>query len=291
MICEKDINKILQKFPSFELCYENISHNKVYNSNVCLAIPKGKKCFAWFTVYNKDNVCFLLEINENKNIIDLQIINVIFSDNLSSGTILYGTSFNNNYFCIEDIYYYAGKSLINNSFDYKLKKLKHFFENDILQTNLDNKSTIFGLPYLTNDLNYLLKHIHTLTYDICCIQFRYFNSSKISIYKLTKNNKTSIFKITADIEPDIYKVFSVKNNIDTLVGTACIPDYKTSVFMNSLFRNIKENKNLDFIEESDSDSDFEDCREDKYVYLDKSFNMLCEYNNKFKSWTPIKICE
>ena len=61
--------------------------------------------------------------------------------------------------------------------------------------------------------------------------------------------------------------------------------------MNKLFRNIKENSNLDAIEESDDEEEFQDNREDKYVYLDRSFNMLCEYNNKFKKWCPIKVID
>ena len=40
-----------------------------------------------------------------------------------------------------------------------------------------------------------------------------------------------------------------------------IPDYKTSVFMNDLFRTIKENKNLDLLEESDDEEDDNDCDE------------------------------
>jgi hypothetical protein len=59
--------------------------------------------------------------------------------------------------------------------------------------------------------------------------------------------------------------------------------------MNKLFRNIKENDNLDAIEESDNEEEFEDSREDKYVYLDRSFKMVCEYNNKFKRWVPISL--
>ena len=43
----------------------------------------------------------------------------------------------------------------------------------------------------------------------------------------------------------------------TYYDIACIPDYKTSVMMNSLFRDIKENRNLDFLEESDSEEEFE----------------------------------
>jgi len=101
--------------------------------------------------------------------------------------------------------------------------------------------------------------------------------------------KETIFKITADIEPDIYNLFLDKNGVEEYYDIAFIPDYKTSVMMNKLFRNIKENDNLDAIEESDNEEEFEDSREDKYVYLDRSFKMKCEYNNKFKRWVPISL--
>ena len=37
--------------------------------------------------------------------------------------------------------------------------------------------------------------------------------------------------------------------------------------MNSLFRNIKENGNLDLLEESDDEEEFENIALDKFVYL------------------------
>ena len=63
---EQEKNFILQDFPKFELSYENMTHNKVHNADILLAIPEGKKCYAWFTSYKEDNVCFLLELSENK---------------------------------------------------------------------------------------------------------------------------------------------------------------------------------------------------------------------------------
>jgi hypothetical protein len=59
--------------------------------------------------------------------------------------------------------------------------------------------------------------------------------------------------------------------------------------MNKLFRNIKENDNLDALEESDDEEEFENELTNKFVYLDKSYKMICQYNNKFKKWLPIKI--
>jgi hypothetical protein len=46
---------------------------------------------------------------------------------------------------------------------------------------------------------------------------------------------------------------------------------------------------LDALEESDDEEEFEDSREDKYVYLDRSFKMNCEYNHKFKRWVPVSL--
>jgi hypothetical protein len=59
--------------------------------------------------------------------------------------------------------------------------------------------------------------------------------------------------------------------------------------MNNLFRNIKENNDLDALEESDDEEEFENSNVDKFVYLNKEYKMVCNYNKKFKKWVPIKI--
>lgn len=306
MFSEEEIDIILQDFPKFELCYEIITHKKVLGSNVILAIPEGNKYFAWFTSYKNDNVCFLLEINENKHIVDVQIITTSFTDKLALGTIFYGTFFKNkntSYFCVEDLYYYAGKSCYNITYLSKLEKIKEIFKNEISQNALFNKFTIFGIPLISNDLHLILNEIQLLPYKISDIKFRFFdneNSKKILVMKYFKPNlykndnrliKEAIFKITPDIEPDIYNLFAYnyKTGKEEYYDIAFIPDYKTSVMMNKLFRNIKENDNLDAIEESDNEEEFEDNREDKYVYLDRSFKMNCEYNSKFKRWVPVSL--
>ena len=86
-------------------------------------------------------------------------------------------------------------------------------------------------------------------------------------------------------------MFAFSDGKEACHDVAFIPDYKTSVLMNKLFRNIKENDNLDALEESDDEDEFEDSRVDKYVYLDRSFKMNCEYNHKFKKWVPISLAD
>ena len=321
-LSDTEISLVLQKFPKFELSYENITHKKVHNANVILAIPEGKRFFTWFTFYNHENICFSLEIDDNNKIKNIKKLNTSFMDCLL-GTIFYGTMFKYNdisCFSIEDIYYYKGQNYIHTPYSNKLQLLKAIFTNEISQSLLNNRFTVFGMPLIYSDFNLLLTDIQNLPYKISQLKFRFFeknNSRKImtmNYYNQTKNTeqidkkivqrdrdtyqnqrdknkKTAIFKIMAGTEPDIYNLFITKNGNEVYYDIAIIPDYKTSVMMNSLFRNIKENINLDAIEESDDETDFEDGREDKYTYLDRSFNIKCEFNYKFKRWIPISLAD
>ena len=326
-LSDTEISLVLQKFPKFELSYENITPKKVHNANVILAIPEGKRFFTWFTSYNHENICFSLEIDDNNKIKNIKKLNTSFMDCLL-GTIFYGTMFKYNdisCFSIEDIYYYKGQNYIYTPYSNKLQLLKDIFTNEISQSLLNNRFTVFGMPLIYSDFNLLLTDIQNLPYKISQLKFRFFeknNSRKImtmNYYNQTKNTeqidkkivqrdrdtyqkdtyqnqrdknkKTAIFKIMAGTEPDIYNLFITKNGNEEYYDIAIIPDYKTSVMMNSLFRNIKENINLDFIEESDDETDFEDGREDKYTYLDRSFNIKCEFNYKFKRWIPISLAD
>jgi hypothetical protein len=97
--------------------------------------------------------------------------------------------------------------------------------------------------------------------------------------------KTVIFEMKPDIQNDVYHLYCANNEY---YGVASIPDYKTSVEMNNLFRRIKENNDLDALEESDDEEEFESSREDKFVDLEKSVKMVCKYNRRFKKWYPIK---
>jgi hypothetical protein len=102
--------------------------------------------------------------------------------------------------------------------------------------------------------------------------------------------KSAIFLVKPDIETDIYHLYCKHKDVDGYYfNIACVPDYKTSVLMNKLFRNIKENENLDSLEESDDEEEFENDKAYKYVYLDRKFYMYCVFNMKFKKWTPVRL--
>ena len=92
------------------------------------------------------------------------------------------------------------------------------------------------------------------------------------------------FVIRPDAQNDIYYVLrSPDEPITPNTMIAHIPNYKTSVMMNSLFRNIKENRNLDALEESDD----EDDALIPLVDLNKWARMSCAFIARFKRWQPI----
>ena len=113
-----------------------------------------------------------------------------------------------------------------------------------------------------------------------------------SDYSKPQYRMTTIFKVSADLQFDIYNLFAYgKNRSSIYYNVAYIPNYKTSVFMNSIFRKIKENSNLDAIEESDDESEFENTEVDKYVDLKKYVFIECKFHPKFKKWVPLRVVE
>lgn len=105
--------------------------------------------------------------------------------------------------------------------------------------------------------------------------------------------KQTVFEIVADHQYDVYHLYAFNNtttadnNKRIFVDVAFIPDYQTSKMMNRIFRKIKENDNLDYIEESDDDEEFNNQNIDKYVILNKKEKFECQFHNKFKKWIPI----
>lgn len=111
-------------------------------------------------------------------------------------------------------------------------------------------------------------------------------------------NIQAVFMIRPNVQNDIYELYvkSYKSplsstNADHLIfhNFAHIPNYKTSVMMNTIFRKIKENARLDSMEESDDDEEFENIEHDKFVSLQAEYKMICRLNKKFCKWVPIQI--
>jgi hypothetical protein len=355
---------IISQFPqNMKLCYENFNHNKVkmITGDVYLAIPYGKKCFAWFTIHNGLEVCFVLELNESRQISRVKIYNCVFQPDLAFGTIVFGSIFNTLFttcFTVEDIFWYKGVNVGGFDWFTKWRYMEVFFK-DIKQIAYNKHFIVFGLPHMSsNGIEDFLKTVLGVPYNIYRVQARNYSSVgyaesmtyqkmqeffkeltiplkeplKEPIIQLNKSNnclkepkepkeslkepkeslkepkelKEStkpqfnqnhnqnkfmiVFEVRPDIQNDIYHLYCCESSSSTKLmyyDIALIPDMHTSVKLNKLFRNIKENENMDFMEESDSEEEFEDNREDKYVYLERKIKMYCKFNSKFKKWVPV----
>jgi hypothetical protein len=293
LLTNEDKQNIMNRFPGIELSYDNILHKKVF-ADLHILIPSGKKYILWFTYVKSKNVCLLLELNKNNNITNLHYQTYCFDSELSYNTILYGTCINvndNRFFTCEDILYYKNKNIQDLSFNKKLSIMSDMFQYNIKNTNMSSKNFVITMPIIKTNYEDIIRSSQCVSYSVYGIKFvDSRKSDPIGTMKIIKDTNEVIFKVKADLKQDIYNLFCLDKGVEeTLYNIAMIPDYKTSIFMNSLFRTIKENKNLDLLEESDDDEEFEDIREDKFVDLNKTLLMRCVYIPRFRKWKPVSV--
>lgn len=293
-----DKTRLLSRLPNLKLSYEK-NHNKV-SSDMYVLIPHGRKCLVWFTYFEDKKVCVFIDINRGnlKDIAKIEVVPQIFEKKLVLGTIFFGTIFTSNkrdLFTIENIHYYRGKNVESNNERYKLSLIKDILSVELKQCFLTNKGVVIGLPVIETKFEDAVATAKKLPYKVYSIQHRNLQTihstySSVLFKDIDVDNTQKIFVIKADLQNDVYNMY-VKNNLGELemYDIPNIPDYKTSVMMNKIFRKIKENYNLDALEESDDEDEFENIREDKFVDLNKSVNMVCSFNPKFNKYVPVSI--
>ena len=361
MLTVDDQKHLLSEFPDLKLSYENITHKKVYNSELVMAIPEGPKCFGWFTYFKESPVCLLFELGSDKKpSLNIKPVYCCFKTDLAYGTIVYGTMIchlNNPFFAIEDIFHYKGQDVSRKNWGNKMVLFHNMLSNDLSQVSYNRSFAVFGLPPFAKTFDEVFSQIKAnRAYRIAAIQYRLLGRSNnylVSTFgkggaKSTFENpplgkvepkseatrsesvqstfrkggflslasqkplekvdkfgstfskggflapplekveriKEAMFAVKPDLQNDIYHLYE---EADKYHSVALIPNYTTSVMMNKLFRNIKENTNLDALEESDDEAEFEDERDDRFVFLDKSYKMVCAYNHKFKKWVPVRL--
>jgi hypothetical protein len=239
------------------------------------------------------------QINHPSN--DFYEYPIKFKDDICYNNILllgyYLTNYINkskqHHFVIENVFnyniynYILEKNDYNYNYNYKIELFKK-----ILPQLCSNSNYIVNLPIILNDIDNLFKLINKFDYNIYSAS-AYSENKYLGNYIFSYNNNNNsnskivaTFKITACINQDLYYLTIMNNDIEEVYDLALIDSYKTSIFMNKLFRKIKENDNLDLLEESDDEEEFENVNINRFVHLDKQYLIECVYNNKFKKWVP-----
>lgn len=283
-------NEILNDFLDLNYSYKKRYYKKLNNYDIFITIPKGRKYFLWLK--NNTEYYYFFEHDTFNNKIKKGFN--IKSDNgkqfgKNNGTLLFGTYFeyaNCKFFNIEDIFYNKDKYILNFSYSKKLLIIKNILNN------LNIQDICIGLPIIKKNKKQLLEQIKKIPYKIYYIQHKFLKKNNyIFNEKINEKEKNLVFLVKATKYPDNYNLYYEENNKYISYETALIPDIKTSYLMNKLFRVIKENRNIDLIEESEDDEYFENINESKHLIINKEFKMKCLYNKKFNSWVPIKVCK
>ena len=302
---------LLNRLPPLELSYEPKMHKKVY-ADLYRILPKGPKAIVWYTVWHEQPACLLILLNERGNYSDVKLFPTIFAQTLALGTIIYGTYFNyhgGHYFTCEHLYYLQGGTVGQKPLAERMELLINLFQDaQIGQTIYTDDFLVVGLPILTKTYEEALEQLEKLpykTYGIGGYQLHapihaapiHAPTSRPMQRPVPTTQHTqhttqqrsfnkNYFKVKAGLAADIYHLYT---SDDTFYAIAAVPSYKASVMLNGLFRKIKENTNLDLLEESDEEDEFENTQMDKFVDLEKSIVMECVYLKKFRKWQPLKV--
>ena len=240
------------------------------------------------------------------------------------GTLITEDNYKKRFLVIEDIYYYQGIFIKNVPYQSKLAYIKEYIitmneiEHDILFTlpymwkheNKDNELPFVIDPKIVDLIGYEAHHLQYRSLDNI-VPYINVSFNRINLTTPKINNKimpdmpiyrsrytmefnkpqykyNTIFEVKADIDFDIYHLFAYGAKKKPIYyNIMYIPDYNTSIMLNKIFRKIRENDNLDYIEESDTEEDFQNTNIDKYVDLNKVVLFECKFHRKFKKWYPI----
>jgi hypothetical protein len=261
------------RFPKFDIPYESVIHKELSNV-VYVSQPVGKRCYLWFTYHQDKPVCFVIDHST------IYLIAASFHASLSAGfgTVLYGTMMNKKgiqCFLMDDMFLFQGTKL---TCDYasKLDLFNTLFTKYVCNSVSLKSQVLIMLPEMSMTPN--RKQPSYKVYNVRIINLQ--GSTKY--YKLKSQNR--VFTVKPTIKSDIYEL----HEYGKFHSFACIDTYKQSVMMNDLFRVVNENHNLDLIEESDSEEDFENTDPSKYI-LDKEYTMECCWNKKFNKWSPLSV--
>lgn len=318
-----NLSQLIKRLPNFEPSYETLSHKKVPETyDFALAIPTGKKSYLWFTFYKGGDSVFLIDMNKDGRVLKCVNIQHIYNSQLNRGTLLQGVYLQESHaFIVEDLYYYKGMNLKGLTPGEKLIYLQKLISGDV--TNTKENMTIsmpvcwqatihvddvipedikLKIPYNVHHIQFRVLNDHTPFINVVLHKRPVIDKKRIVLQPSTSNCILTIdynrihngmrftFIVKADLQCDIYRLYASGSNGESIYyNTAYIPDYNTSVYMNSHFRTIKENQNIDLTEESDDEADFQNTDIAKNVDLNKEIIFECEYKHKFKRWIPRRV--
>ena len=302
MILSREYCKELnERFPTdVELCYGKHLSRKV-PADLFQVMPAGRRCFVWFTYdkFNGGNTCYIVYNHKGEQTFE-QVI-AAFDDELAYGTVFSGVliSPRNNsdqrIFCIDFVSYYKGVYVRHNNFQKKLFTLSKVFNKPELSNVSANKVMKFALPIFCRTFHEAQGYMGKLPYKTQGVRLINYKDKEplgdVTLVASELEEQTFVFMVRPNQEPDSYSLFGIDKETGhrKYVGKAIVCSYEESKKLNLLFRIIRENDNIDLIEESEDEDTFEDISEQKFIKKNVNIKMYCRSNPKFRKWELVSV--
>lgn len=293
------IKNIINNLPTIELSYEEKVYKKV-QSDLCFALPYGRKTLLWFTICEGNYICLSIPLKGNKiDYNDAVIETCCFDKKLcyGNGTLCLGVKLKMKpIIVIYDIFYYKNiRYSKENHYKKKIDTIRLMLNTSIKNNVLFTNQLTFFLPCFARNFNELYEKTKTVSYDIHACVFvdlyanNYKNIFKSYLFTNTEKNdiKTFMIKKSETGDFDMYDLYVYNKGEYKYYDKAHINTITMSYALNKYFNyeNTKYIDNLDIIEESEDEYEEDIIYEEtnKFTYVN------CVFNKYLKLWEPREI--
>ena len=206
----QDADSLLASFPNTRLSYEASIHKNepIVPGYKCFILPKGKRCVAWATEWNRRKIVAIIDIagaNHNAGSSSgggvshtirrfhqengwypgsVRIYDACVDSTLVYGTVFGGVLFrltDKTYFSIHTIYWYKGNPIPSLTLSGHIRLCENIFaEREIRQVAYTKQnSVVFGLPILCDNEPDAEIIAQGLPYQVFAIQYRYNTHTRV----------------------------------------------------------------------------------------------------------------
>ena len=217
----QETDRLLASFPNTRLSYEASIHKNdkqpIVSGYKCFILPKGKRCVAWVTEWNRRKICAVIDvaganhIGGNGNVVSPMIRRfhqengwypgtVRLYDTCVESSLVYGTVFggvlfrlnDNQYFSIHTIYWYKGEPIPSLTLSGHIRLCENIFaEREIRQIAYTKQNSIvFGLPVLCHTEQDAEIVAQGLPYPVFAIQYRYNTHTRV-VQRIIQSDATN----------------------------------------------------------------------------------------------------
>ena len=290
MLCRpltvREITTISQRWCDDKPWYYDRALQNETNGDCYMIVPKGIRMYLWFTHLDGVPVCLALVLNRDRSISRGHLVNCIYDKCLSLGTIASGIMLqkqNRLVFCIQYVELWLNRNT-QRGFEEQIAVQKALLDKTVSMSSIP--ALMLSIPDMVINKELIKNSIDSAKFQVHGVRVINREANRIiGTYQCVQTSEKKVrLLVKPEIAEDTYTLYS-----DQYEGTAIIPSYSKSVEMNKQFRNIKENQNLDALEESDDEEEFEDVSEDRFLKHKNGLCMSLEWNERHNGWVPLEV--